>query len=179
MNDIRDTPTFATADGSKSDPPRTGAANNRHRSKQDYETPPEFIAACEARFGPIVFDLAASFHNKKAECFFQESENSLIQPWHEIDLLPNGTCWLNPPFGVIGPWASKCRLEAALGCRILMLTPASVDSNWWAENVHGVADVYFVSPRIQFLGADDPYPKSLALSCFGFARAGYSPWRWK
>ena len=33
------------------------------RSRQDYGTPPEFLAAVVARFGPLAFDLAASRDN--------------------------------------------------------------------------------------------------------------------
>ena len=143
-------------------------------SKQDYQTPWEFIRAVESRFGKFEWDLAADDQNHKAPKYFTEKTNSLSHPWAMI----SGNCWLNPPFGVIGPWAEKCAKEARLGAKIFLLTPASVGSNWFAEHVHGKALVLFLSPRLTFDGADDPYPKDLILSCYG-QPPGYEPWRWK
>lgn len=155
--------------------PVTGASNNRHRSKQDYETPWAFIRAVEARFGPLWFDLAADAKNTKSAAYFSELDDSLKQPWHEMA----GLLWLNPPFANIAPWAKKCAEEARLGARILLLTPASVDSNWWDAYVHACAGVLFVNPRISFDGKN-PYPKPMALSCYNMLPAGsYMPWRWK
>jgi hypothetical protein len=42
-------------------------------SKQDYGTPREFLDACEKRFGPIIFDLAAHRGNKKHARYFAPS----------------------------------------------------------------------------------------------------------
>lgn len=156
---------------------KAGAANNRGNSKQDYATPHEFIRAVEARYGKLEFDLAASENNAKAYYIFTVEHQSLAQPWAEI--LDGRLAWLNPPFGSIAPWAMKCAAEAKKGARILLLTPASVDTIWWADYIHGRAWVDFLSPRIQFDGADDPFPKPLSLSCFNISGTGYGPWRWK
>src|SRR3954465_2086683 len=128
------------------DLPKTGASNNRFRSKQDYETPWELIWAINKRFGALDCDLAADPFKAKAKCWIEESKDSLKQDW----LIYTGTCFLNPPFNLITPWAEKCAREASRGCKILFLTPASVDSNWWANYVHGKAWVEFLSPRISF-----------------------------
>jgi phage N-6-adenine-methyltransferase len=157
-------------------PPKTGASNNRFRSKQTYETPWQFIRAVEDRFGKIIVDLAASKENCRALRYFTEEHDSIQCNWAE---LKDGLLWLNPPFSQIAPWAQKCSVEAAKGARIAFLTPASVDSNWWKNYVHGQAWVEFISPRIQFDGADDPFPKPLALSLFNVCGVGYGCWRWK
>lgn len=156
--------------------PRTGPSINKGRSRQDYETPWEFIRAVEAKLGKITCDLAASRDNHKAPVYYTIAQDSLANGalW-----CPMGICWLNPPFGVIGPWAKKCWDESQLGARIVMLTPASVGSNWFRDYVHNRARVLFLSPRIQFECADDPYPKDLMLSCFGWSHVGYECWRWK
>jgi phage N-6-adenine-methyltransferase len=112
---------------------RTGASLVRGQSKQDYETPMEFIRAVEKRFGPLTVDLAASAENAKAPRHISEKENSLICPWAATAV---DNCWLNPPFGNIAPWAKKCAEESEHGARILMLVPASIGSNWFAEHVH-------------------------------------------
>jgi hypothetical protein len=90
---------------------RTGASFNRAESKQDYATPWELIHAVHRRFGAITTDLAASEENKKADRFFDESANSLVQNWREL----TGNLWLNPPFADISPWAEKCAVESTGG----------------------------------------------------------------
>jgi phage N-6-adenine-methyltransferase len=153
---------------------RTGPTINRESSRQDYETPNDFIEAVQDRFGPIEFDLAASESNRKSNRWFSETDNALIQNWSELD----GLLWLNPPFKNIEPWASKCALEAERGARILFLTPASVGANWFSQHIHRKALVLGLNGRLQFVGATQPYPKDCILSCFGFG-VGFDTWRWK
>jgi phage N-6-adenine-methyltransferase len=148
------------------------------RSKQDYGTPIEFIRACEERFGPFVCDLAASDENTKARAWYTRERDSLAQPWHTD--YPNGTLWLNPEFADIDPWAAKCALESTrrFGL-ILLLTPASIGCNWFADHVKGKAIVLGVSPRLTFEGTTAPYPKDLMLSVFGYGLSGFDTWRWR
>jgi phage N-6-adenine-methyltransferase len=152
----------------------TGPSVKRHRSKQDYETPAEFIAACVKRFGLITFDLAATAANAKAPRHFDLEQDSLRQDWRE----KSGTLWLNPPFADIRPWAAKCSGARNRTDWILLLTPGSIGTDWFAEHVQGKAIVLGLSPRITFVGSDDPYPKDLILSCFGFGVHGFDTWRW-
>ncbi len=156
----------------------TGASMARGRSRQDYETPWEFIKAVENRFGKLTIDLAASFSNCKADAFFNEKQNSLSDAvqWSNF----NGLLWLNPPFDNIAPWAKKCAEESAKGARILFLTPASVGSNWFAEHVYGQAKVLALRPRLSFDG-NQPYPKDCILSYFtpGVENPKFECWKWK
>lgn len=151
-------------------------------SKQDYETPLPFIRAVEVKFGLLGFDLAASGKNTKAFKWITEETNSLTAPWSNLPGTP--PFWLNPPYKNIAPWAHKCHQESLKGANILLLVPASVDSNWWAEHVHKKAVVYFVNPRISFDGVS-PYPKPLALCQYDRKALSwaigdwYRPWRWK
>ncbi len=153
----------------------TGASLNRGGSRQDYETPADFIAAVEQRFGVIDMDLAATKENTKGSIWIDIARDSLTVDWHTL----KGNLWLNPPFGGIGPWAAKCDHEARLGAKILFLTPASVGSNWFAKHVFHRAHVLFLNQRLQFVGASDSYPKDCMLSCYNFYGADFEIWRWK
>ena len=147
-----------------------------HRSKQNYGTPNILVRAVELDYGENFYlDLAADASNTKAPLFFDEAKNSLIQPWHELP----GMLWLNPPFENLKVWAAECEKEAALGARIIMLTPASVGSNWFAEYCHNKCFVTFIRPRIIFEGCKDPYPKDCMLTSYGFNSVGYDIWDWK
>lgn len=154
----------------------TGASLHRHRSDQEIGTPLDFIAAVEERFGPLTWDLAASAENTKAPNYFTRAVDSLKQDWTVL----SGNLWLNPEFAQIDPWASKCRETRAQAPkqRILMLTPGSVGTNWFAEHVHLHALILGLRPRIKFVGAKDAYPKDLTLSVYGEA-PGFDCWRWK
>lgn len=158
----------------------------RGHSRQDYGTPWEFITAVVARFGEFVCDLAANASNAKCKFYFSEANDSLVRPWAEM--FPGGNLWLNPEFRDIAPWAEKCALEAPRRRgRILLLTPASIGTDWFARHVHGKALVLGLSPRMTFEGTPpnpktgkvDPYPKDLMLSVFGQGYCGFDLWRWK
>jgi len=155
----------------------TGASFNRKGSRQDYETPPDFIQAVERRFGIINCDFAASKLNSKGQVWIDEAMDSLSAdcPWNKY----KGICWLNPPFSNIAPWAEKCWQESEKGAKILFLVPASVGSNWFAKFVFGKANVLFLNGRLQFVGASDPYPKDCILACYGYGIESFEIWKWK
>lgn len=155
----------------------TGAAFNRGASRQDWETPPELIAAVEARFGRLQCDLACSSDNMKALSgfVFDRGQDSLADssewPLHQL-------CWLNPPYSAIKPWASKC---AESGSKVLLLVPASVGSNWFRDYVYDTAHVLFLNGRVQFVGAEQNYPKDLMLCCYNLFPEPYGVevWDWR
>lgn len=160
----------------------TEPAQKPGRSRQDYGTPPEFLAAVRARFSLVEFDcdLAARADNAVCPSFISPEENALVQPWKRGD----GWNWLNPPFADIAPWVeravSQCR---EFGARTMVLIPAAVGSNWWRDWVHQKADVQFLNGRLTFVGCEDPYPKDCALllytpvelACGGY----YDVWNWR
>lgn len=145
------------------------------KSKQDYQTPGEFMTAFTNRFGGISHDLAASPENTQSESYFTESQNAFGFPWHAI----KGHLWLNPPFADIEPWAERCKNEMKLGAKIFMLVPASVGSNWYKDFVEPYAVVLALNPRLKFVGAKDMYPKDLILACYLHGLTGFQTWRWK
>lgn len=151
-------------------------------TNQKWATPYEFTAAVERRYGKIGFDLAASRSNTKAPAYFHEKQNALVQDWTDLKTdkgFAPRVVWLNPPFANIDPWAEKLANE----CRdlprwTLMLVPASMATRWWAAFVLNKAYVAGIIPRLKFIGAKDPYPKDLALCCYGFGVSGTGFWDW-
>lgn len=155
-------------------------------SKQDYGTPRAFIEAVEARFGPLVADLAANTENAKCADFIGPDRDSLTVDW--AAKYPTGNLWLNPPFADIEPWAAKCSVESTLRHGlILLLTPASIGTDWFAAHVNRKAMVLGLAPRIPFdgmplnpkTGKVDGYPKDLMLSVFSRSLSGFDTWRWR
>ncbi len=151
-----------------------------HRSKQDYGTPPELVAAIERRFGTITWDIAASADNAVCERFYsKDGIDALTDDWAQR-FSPRDLLFLNPEFGSIAsvwaPLVARWRRRMPW-LRLLLLTPASVGSEWFQRYVHRRALVEALSPRLHFVGCDDPYPKDCMLSCFGMG-VGFDVWRW-
>lgn len=185
--------------------PLTGAAYARGKSKTDYGTPEDLMAAVVDRFGPISFDLAAHAGNHKADRWYGpggEAEESLSQDWTKL----TGNLWLNPPYDDIEPWARKCAASRGFRWekrRILFLVPASVGAIWFDEHVHGHALVLGLVGRLTFVNTgvraavsqlglglpeepppeadeecEDPYPKDLILAVYS-EPPGFDTWRWR
>lgn len=147
------------------------------RSRQDFQTPPEFLAAVKGFLGIEAFtiDLAASAENTAAERFYTETDNALVQPWW----VGQGWAWLNPPFARLAPWVEKAYRESRAWASIAMLVPAGVGSNWWKEFVHGRARVLLLNGRITFVGETAGYPKDCCLLLFSpLVVPGYEVWTW-
>lgn len=162
---------------------RPGPTIRRHKSEQEVATPWLFIEKCQARFGPIHIDLAATAQNTKAPEFITPEQDSLAPwtLWHADkngNHIPHRLGWLNPEFSNIAPWAEKCASESRNGMRILLLTPASIGANWFKKWVEPNAVVIGLNGRIQFIGSNDPYPKDLMLSVFWAGLTGFQTWRW-
>jgi phage N-6-adenine-methyltransferase len=149
------------------------------RSKQDYGTPPELLAAIKHRLHINKFsvDLAATESNRVADWYIGEEDNALTVDWH---MLPMGWLWLNPPYAKIEPWVKKAKESAEQGAHIAMLVPASVGSNWWTQYVEPYAFISYLVPRLTFVGAKDPYPKDCALLLYEpWGYIGHEHWYWK
>jgi len=153
-----------------------GPTIRRGKSAQNIATPWAFIRAVEAEFGETFsWDLAAEATTAKAPRFYTREQDSFAQNWAGLD----GLLWLNPEFDPITPWVRKCALEGCRGARIVMLSPASIGSNWFSEYVWPYADVIALNGRITFEGSPTPYPKDLMLSLYGHGRGEkFSTWRW-
>lgn len=157
------------------------------KSKQDYETPQEFIDAVEARFGPIVCDLAATRDKAKGKAgnyigpnHAEDGLGTLSPAFQWAQMHFNGVLWLNPEFGDIEPYAEKCWAQSVQRQGLItMLVPGSIGANWYKRWVLGKAFTLGLSPRIQFVGAEQGYPKDLMLCVYGYGIHGHDFWRWK
>lgn len=113
--------------------------------------------------------------DKKALAF-----DSLKQDWALHG--QGGSLWLNCEFNDCGTWAKKCAAEAKLGATvsILLLTPASVGTNWFRDDIAPYADVYLLNGRLSFDGKN-LYPKDCMLSHFYYHRSvrDICIWNWK
>ena len=151
------------------------------RSKQDYETPPEFIEAVESRFGKIDFDLAASLSNTKAPRFFStelKQTNALASDndWRELNRVR--VAWLNPPFSLIPKFIERAERCRDLKRWTLVLVPGSIGTVWWKKHVLNKAYIDGI-PRLTFVGEPDPYPKDLALLAYGYGISGFGYWDYR
>lgn len=169
-------------------------------SRQDYETPPDFLAAVKRLFGvDFDVDLACSYPTQ-TDMFLPDNRKApLGLAWPTVDSLTvpwaqdygDCVCWLNPPFKSAAEFAAKCALEIqSFGDRgmIFLLTPASVSSNWYADHVWGRALTFAIRPRLVFVGETDPFPKDLILNLYtpdvperiALNRAReFDLWRWR
>lgn len=136
-----------------------------------------FLDAVEDRFGPIRFDLAALPENAVVPDFFTPSQDSLAQSWEAI----TGLAWLNPPFKRIAPWVRKAAMtDYSGGLIVALLVPASIGSNWFADHVHGKAQVLALRPRLTFVGHKHAFPKDLCLLLYGtHTPKSFDLWKWK
>lgn len=161
--------------------PRKMPRQRPRRREQTVGTPTEFIAACNRKFGPIRFDLAATVDNAVSPNFYgpgseKYAHDAFTACWAALQRLS----FLNPPFGKIGPWAKKCAEEAADGARVLLLVPASTGADWFNTYLRPHAFIFELAPRLQFKGHDAGYPKDLILAYFGpEGFVGRAAWRWK
>lgn len=150
----------------------------RDPSKQGHRTPREFLDAVERRFGSIGFDLAATDgHEVGRGGHFSPEDDSLSCNWQAQ--IGASVVWLNPPFSNIRPWVRKLDEECQhLPRWTLCLIPASMGSLWWRDHVLGKCIALGI-PRMAFVGSSAPFPKDLALLCYGFGVSGHGYWDWR
>lgn len=146
-------------------------------SQQTVETPEDFLDAVRSRFGELHVDLACTPENAKAiVAHTLEADEKFA--WSRYT---RGTLWLNPPFSDIELFARRSaeHVDRFPQSRILMLSPASVSTNWFHDYVWNKARVLALNPRIRFVGHTHDFPKDMVLSVFGFGLGGFDHWQWK
>lgn len=137
-------------------------------SIQTVGTPRWLIDSVVLTWGAITLDAAADAVNKVCHDFIGESTDATslpywIAPVHNLAGSSHAIVWCNPPYKTAGKFASVALASAKRGQVVVMLTLASVGSKWWASFVHRKADVYFISPRVKFIGHTAPFMKDLAI----------------
>ena len=136
----------------------TGPSVKRGQSEQVVSTPWEFIRAVEKKFGPIAWDLAATDDNRKADSWITPEMDTFTVNWSK--LLNGGLGWLNPEFDPMVVSVRKCALEQQRGASFVVLSPASISTNWFWDHVQPFATVYSITPRICFEGSHNVRPKN-------------------
>jgi phage N-6-adenine-methyltransferase len=154
----------------------TEPAQKPGRSKQDYSTPPEFLAAVARRFGRIDFDLFASDANAVGKAWFTAEQDAFAQSWELAPWIR--VAWANPPFGDLRRVVAKAEECRHLPRWTLVLCPASMGSLWWRDHVLGKCHADGI-PRLTFVGETAPYPKDLALLAYGFGVSGTGFYDWR
>jgi phage N-6-adenine-methyltransferase len=130
------------------------------RQRDDWETPPELLAAVIKRYGQFSLDPAATAENAKAPAFFTPVEDGLAQRWF-------GQVWLNPPYSQTRRWMAKCvaECEARNVRRIVALVAARTDTRWFHETLATpfVEEIVALRGRVRFVGAEHsaPFPSLL------------------
>jgi phage N-6-adenine-methyltransferase len=129
--------------------------------RDDRPTPQATFDKLNAEFG-FTLDAAASAENHKCARYFDAAANGLKQSW------AGETVWLNPPYGKPMPeWVAKAKREAELyDATVVMLVPASTDTNWWHDAMKGAAEVRFIQGRLTFgnsTGKPAPFGSALVI----------------
>ncbi len=112
-------------------------------------TPEPFYRNMEKIFGKFELDVCACEESNKAPHFFGLPDtDSLTQKWH-----PYKKCWMNPPYGrAIAKFMKKALYESMLGCEVVCLVPARIDTRWWYDSIWlKRCDIYFIKGRIRFV----------------------------
>lgn len=138
----------------------------RRRGWDAWATPRDLFERLNREFG-FTLDVAASAENALCGQFFTEADDGLAQPW-------TGRVWCNPPYGrAIGEWVERAARYAftipgpEVPEVIVMLIPASTDTSWWHDHVHGQAtEVRLIRGRLTFgrsrMGRA-PFPSAIAV----------------
>ena len=114
-----------------------------------WETPPKFFDHLNEHYG-FTLDVCATPENAKCERYFTEKDNGLELVWQ-------GNCWLNPPYGSsIEEWLKQATIWSAYpnrANRVVALLPANTDPFWFHEYIYRCpfASYKFLEGRLWFL----------------------------
>lgn len=134
--------------------------------KDDWETPPEFFAACEKRYGKFDLDACASSYNTKCPVYISDDyEDALSVKWEGHNI------WMNPPYsrGKQSEFiykALKTSLEPGFR-NVVCLIPVRTGTKIWQDVIFKyAAEILFIRGRLKFVGAKDSAPFESAIVVF-------------
>jgi ParB family chromosome partitioning protein len=129
----------------------------------NYWTPRQYMDAVHAVMGGIDLDPASCAEANKtvrAELFYGEEDDGLLQPW-------SGRVFLNPPYGKLGSAFAE-RLYEFLGSgvneAIMLVNSRATDADWFQPCFSGV--LCFTDHRIDFDSPDEKPTSSTHGSVF-------------
>lgn len=115
-------------------------------SQQAYRTPRAFFAWLHAAYH-FTLDAAADASNALLPKFYDADIDGLAQtPTGEV-------IWINPPFKRIKAWITWAIERAEAGNRVVMLLPASLETEWFREYA-ARGDVACLYPRLPYINPD-------------------------
>lgn len=145
----------------------TGRGYMMRSARGDWRTPPEVVEVVrEALGGRIVLDPCAP--PDPADIIAKVNlagpagshADGLVGDWR-------GPVYVNPPFGDLAAWASKCAAEARRGAEVILLLPARTDTAYWHNHVSSASLVCFWRGRLRFVGAPASCPFPTAFAYWG------------
>lgn len=113
-----------------------------------WETPPDFFAAQERKYGKFDLDVCATAMNAKCLTFFPPGHDGLKMPWF-------GNVWCNPPYSKGQPdqWIKKAlqELRAGRARQVVMLLRGDTSTKRWHDLiVPNATEFHFVRGRLRF-----------------------------
>jgi len=150
------------------------APGDKNKTKQDTGTDPLFFKALNKHFG-FKWDLACTRKNQLCPMGLTPSEDSLTVDWSQLE----NWMYLNPEFKDIKPWAEKGHMEAKRGAKLIMLTPLSMETNWYYDYIYKKHTVRVLKGRLIFAGNKTPYPKGCMITEFDNHYRGVDVWDWR
>jgi phage N-6-adenine-methyltransferase len=143
--------------------------------RQQWRTPPDFIAAVRREF-TITLDAAANAANAIVPLHYTEEMDGLTHPWFgdvTAAVAPSravvegvgegvpgiatsylsGAVWCNPGFRNLDAWVAKAIAEVRGYPQsvALVMALAAPSTRWWAAAIAAGAEARLLAPRVQFL----------------------------
>ena len=153
------------------------------QSNQEAGTPPRLVEAIRKHF-TLQFDLAANKENSICGGLYLGPESvygidALTYDWSKIQIRNVGSfLWLNPPFGNILPFYSKCAEESKKEVPIISICFMDATKAFSIAKKH--AGVIHLKGRIKFVGYDNSAGKDCCLHIWHKMWKGhYTVWDWK
>jgi phage N-6-adenine-methyltransferase len=121
----------------------------RNTGKQEWYTPPEYIAAAKAVLGTIELDPASSSKAQvtvQADRYYTKDSDGLAQDW-------SGKIWLNPPYaaGLVDKFIAK--LLSSDFTEAIVLVNNATETVWFQQMARRASAMCFPKGRVRFLDA--------------------------
>lgn len=119
----------------------------KSEDKDIYKTPRDLIDRINKDIGQITLDACANEENKVCEKFISKEQNALVSDW-----TTSGIVFCNPPFSKKDKFVEKAYTESQNGTKIIMLVPASVETQFFKNCKEKAEWILFLSGRLTFEG---------------------------
>jgi site-specific DNA-methyltransferase (adenine-specific) len=122
------------------------------KKSDNWETPQDFYDGLNKEYH-FTLDPCAIKENAKCPKFYTIEDDGLIQNWKDEIV------FVNPPYGDISSWVSKCYYEYTLyNATVILLIPARTDTKYFQEYCLRCTSLGFVEGRLTFGNCESPAP---------------------